>query len=102
LRRRNTAGEKNDELEHDPEKWEPVFGKDHAPTISWSGMTIRRKVIPLQAVLPVCRDRTISGAKILWRAMNLLGGCVEATRASRTTAIRWALRNTMEAVPHSF
>jgi hypothetical protein len=20
--------------EHDPEKWEPVFGKDHAPTIS--------------------------------------------------------------------
>src|SRR6266436_398129 len=36
-------------LEHDPEKWEPVFGKDHAPTISWSGMTIRRKVIPLQA-----------------------------------------------------
>jgi len=19
-------------LEHDPEKWEPVFGKDHAPT----------------------------------------------------------------------
>src|SRR5258708_29644956 len=35
-------------LEHDPEKWTPVFGKDHAPTISWSGMTIRRKVIPLQ------------------------------------------------------
>ena len=22
------------ELEHDPEKWYPVFGKDHAPTIS--------------------------------------------------------------------
>jgi hypothetical protein len=21
-------------LEHDPEKWAPVFGKDHAPTIS--------------------------------------------------------------------
>jgi hypothetical protein len=34
-------------LEHDPEKWEPAFGKDHAPTISWRGMTIRRKVIPL-------------------------------------------------------
>jgi len=27
-------------LEHDPEKWELVFGKDHAPTISWSGVTI--------------------------------------------------------------
>jgi hypothetical protein len=34
-------------LEHDPEKWVPVFGKDHPPTIGWSGMTIRRKVIPL-------------------------------------------------------
>jgi hypothetical protein len=34
-------------LEHDPEKWTPVFGKDHAPTISWSGMAIRRKAIPL-------------------------------------------------------
>jgi hypothetical protein len=34
-------------LEHDPEKWVPVFGKDHAPTITRSGMTIRRKVILL-------------------------------------------------------
>jgi hypothetical protein len=34
-------------LEHDPEKWEPVFRKDHAPPMSWSGMTIRRKVITL-------------------------------------------------------
>src|SRR5438067_7496741 len=33
-------------LEHDPEKWIPVFGKDHAPPIGWSGMTIRRKVNP--------------------------------------------------------
>src|ERR1700674_3667621 len=29
-------------LAHDPEKWEPVFGKDHAPTIGWSGMTISK------------------------------------------------------------
>jgi hypothetical protein len=34
-------------LAHDPEKWVPVFGKDHAPTIGWSGMTIRRKIIKL-------------------------------------------------------
>ena len=27
-------------LKHDPEKWIPVFGKDHAPTKGWSGMTI--------------------------------------------------------------
>jgi hypothetical protein len=38
--------------EHDPEKWVPVFGKDHAPTTSWSGMTIRRKVISLQSMIP--------------------------------------------------
>src|ERR1043166_3636419 len=36
--------------EHDPEKWEPVFGKDHAPAKAWSGMTIRRNVIPLHVV----------------------------------------------------
>jgi hypothetical protein len=35
-------------LEHDPEKWVPVFGKEHALAISWSGMTIRRKVISLE------------------------------------------------------
>jgi hypothetical protein len=34
-------------LEHDPEKREAVFRKDHAQTQSWSEMTIRRKVIPL-------------------------------------------------------
>jgi hypothetical protein len=34
-------------LKHDPEKWIPVFGKDHAQTSIWSGMTIRRNVIPL-------------------------------------------------------
>jgi hypothetical protein len=34
-------------LEHDPEKWKPVFRKDHAQTKRWIGMTIRRKVIPI-------------------------------------------------------
>jgi hypothetical protein len=24
-------------IEHDPEKWSPVFGKDHAPTKDQSG-----------------------------------------------------------------
>jgi hypothetical protein len=33
--------------ERDPEKWIPVFGKDHAPPMHWSGMTIRRKIITL-------------------------------------------------------
>ena len=34
-------------LEYDPEKWEPVFGKDHARTNRWSGMMTRREIIPL-------------------------------------------------------
>src|SRR6267378_1371753 len=50
-------------LEHDPEKhalgprpdgWVPVFRKDHAPTKRKSGMTIRRKVIPLWRFFWVC------------------------------------------------
>src|SRR5262249_61489604 len=34
-------------LAHDPEKWIPVFGKDHAPPINQSEMPIRRKGISL-------------------------------------------------------
>jgi hypothetical protein len=34
-------------LEHDPEKWEPVFGKDHAQTKEKSAMTNRREVIAI-------------------------------------------------------
>jgi hypothetical protein len=36
-----------DGLEHDPEKWGPVFGKDHAQTKGWSGMPIQLNLIPL-------------------------------------------------------
>jgi hypothetical protein len=39
--------EKSSRLEHDPEKWIPVFGKDHAPARRQSGMAIPRKVIAL-------------------------------------------------------
>jgi len=28
---RSFAAAMNADLEHDPEKWKPVFGKDHAP-----------------------------------------------------------------------
>jgi hypothetical protein len=34
-------------LEHDPEKWEPVFGKDHAQTRSQSAIAIQSKAIAL-------------------------------------------------------
>jgi hypothetical protein len=34
-------------LKHDPEKWEPVSGKNHAQTISESEMTIQPKTISL-------------------------------------------------------
>jgi hypothetical protein len=39
-------------LEHDPEKWLPVFRKDHAPTKSWSLMMQRREIIMLQHLQP--------------------------------------------------
>ncbi|RTL93416.1 MAG: hypothetical protein EKK31_32240 [Hyphomicrobiales bacterium] len=35
-------------LERDPERWEPVFGKDHAPTKSSIRMTIQRSVILIE------------------------------------------------------
>src|SRR5262249_52766027 len=44
LRERQAEGGK--EPGHDPEKWKPVFGKDHAQASSRSGIAIRRKVIP--------------------------------------------------------
>jgi hypothetical protein len=43
-------------IEHDPEKWVPVLRKDHAQTKRQSGMTIRRKVIPLR------RKQTLDGS----------------------------------------
>jgi hypothetical protein len=50
-----------------------------------------------------CRDRTIIGAKISGeRGMKRLGGHVEVSRSSRTTAVPWALHNTMAAALHSF
>src|ERR1700686_3154449 len=48
---RHTAGHAVGNLrsrEHDPEKWVPAFGKDHAPPKGWSGMAARRDVIALQ------------------------------------------------------
>jgi hypothetical protein len=42
--RRSRSGAR---LEHDPEKWEPVFGKDHAQTKSWSPTLIPSKRIRL-------------------------------------------------------
>jgi hypothetical protein len=35
-------------LEHDPEKWKPVFRNGHAQTERWNRTTIRGKVIPLE------------------------------------------------------
>src|SRR5262245_13726127 len=38
--------------EHDPEKWEPVFGEDHAPARIWSVMISEANIITLQVWLP--------------------------------------------------
>jgi hypothetical protein len=37
-------------LGHDPEKWEPVFGKDHAPTKRWIMMAIQPEAIRIQGM----------------------------------------------------
>jgi hypothetical protein len=37
-------------LEHDPEKWIPVFRKDHAQITEMEWDEFRRKVIPLPRV----------------------------------------------------
>jgi uncharacterized protein (TIGR02246 family) len=51
-------------LEHDPEKWKPVFRKDHAQIERLMGMTIRRNVIPIntnssEADMPAADDTEI-------------------------------------------
>src|SRR5215813_12451103 len=43
--------------EHEPEKWEPVFGKDHAPGIS-TGKIQRFKTAKKPAGTPQRRNRT--------------------------------------------
>src|SRR5437773_6241885 len=50
--------------EHDPEKWVPVFGKDHAQTTNRSGMAIRTKVTALETLITE-RD--------MWRARRKAG-----------------------------
>ena len=57
-----TWTEKFGSVGHGPEKWVPVFGKDHAPTISWSGMAIRRRTITLWAMIARCRPHVIGAA----------------------------------------
>jgi hypothetical protein len=42
-------------LEHDPEKWKPVFRKDRAQTEHWNRMTIRGKGIPLEGEMASTR-----------------------------------------------
>ena len=52
-------------IEHDPEKWKPVFGRDHAPPKIQSVMTVQRKAVALwslhavreRCLFPPCHDR---------------------------------------------
>src|SRR4029078_729869 len=47
FRQSSRANDRGGALEHDPEKWIPVFRKDHAPPKIWSAMTIQLKAIAL-------------------------------------------------------
>ncbi len=62
---RNCAAARIVPTKADPEKWIRVFGKDHARTESWSGMTIRRKVITLYA-MPRGARRRIWWMRVIW------------------------------------
>jgi hypothetical protein len=42
-----TLPARNIRLEHDPEKWIPVFGKDHAPSKSYRAQSIQPETIAL-------------------------------------------------------
>src|SRR5262249_55639877 len=52
-------------LEHDPEKWVPVFGKDHAPTRGYGAAGHRGAAI---ATVGVATASTIAAER--WRAMQ--------------------------------
>ena len=44
---RTETVQRPEQLEHDPENWIPVFGKDHAQTTSQNEMAIQSNPIPL-------------------------------------------------------
>src|SRR5436190_12215358 len=48
-------------LEHDPEKWRPVFGQDHAPTKEVSGATM-----PIQVLMPALSPTMEKGNLAKW------------------------------------
>jgi hypothetical protein len=45
LRRKATTIRSRSPLEHDREKWTPVFAKDHAQTKSWTAIVIQSQAI---------------------------------------------------------
>ena len=51
----HSGGGRREAIEHDPEKWEPVFGKDHAPTkscvIPKSGNRFSEKITRNQQII---------------------------------------------------
>src|SRR5215211_4915815 len=98
----------HESLEHDPENacpgldpgWIPVFGKDHAPPISWSEMTIRRKVIslqtravfPLRSAYPRCLGARVIQVTPPARRHQSLDARADSVCASRALAWRrWGL-----------
>jgi hypothetical protein len=91
-------------LEHDPEKWAPVFGNDHAPTISWSGMTIRRKVIPLHSA-QAAEKRTCRAVRVGPTADIRVRRASSAGRRSRkgwSCRLHMGCRRATRIEPHRF
>src|SRR5262249_22521387 len=80
-----------------PEKWTPVFGKDHAPPKSWCGMTNRRSVTALQLVT-IARCEAALHAPLLQDLVG--GGRHEIARALLVVTLAEKLVVVGEDVPH--
>src|SRR4030088_2463908 len=80
-------------IEHDPEKWGPVFPRDKREAFArrscsnkkWSGMTFRRKVIPLQLGLSARLDAVAHGAEP-WKCLRPLVARGASNDAQRVRA----------------
>src|SRR5262249_4883610 len=58
-------------LEHDPEKWIPVFGKDHAPTKSYCRRVFAHSMN--SRTMRSCSFGSLDMPRATWRAMLMSG-----------------------------
>src|SRR6266567_1431963 len=61
-------------LEHDPEKWEPVFRKDHAQTkISQDTTPASASTVCINTLAPAVQSACVASSSSLWLTPSLQG-----------------------------